>query len=800
MKSTKPLYFFLTIGCLTLPGRTEGRDCNTNGVDDTVDISNGVSRDCDSNGVPDECDIAGGGRSFAPGVFHAPGGIIGASGRKSVATGDFDGDNDLDIATEGWDSVGLYENDGTGTMRQDARVVLPAGLGSGFVAAADLDGDHHPDIARANGLDGSISVMLNLGDWKFTSQIKYSVGTEPVGIGCADLDGDGDLDLAVANNKSNSVTLLENQGGGSFATRTTLNTPAADSGPVSLVMLDLDGHSEIDVAVANYGAKNVSIFKNQGGWSFSAPDNYPVGIGSDPRGEPNLLTYGDFDGDGDPDLATANWTSSTMSVLTNNGDGTLAERVNYPADAKTASVAAADFDGDGDLDLAVGSEFQPPYLHTFRNDGTGVFLRDDECVGGRTDGCYFFVAADLDRDGFPDLASASRSSSGVSLYFTRFAKDRDSDGLLDACGAPRRGDANEDGVFDLSDLMMILEWGCCGTRPPPCNQIFDLDGLEGFSISDSVFAVRFLFLGAVPPPAMTCQEALRCEDYRVQDPPSLAAIGYGFEGVPLELTGLPGQIKTFEFFSTLRTDQNSTSRGAQGWSLGIAVNGGRITEASLEGIELSIQGDSLASSDVPLDTQQPFFKDASLSTDGGATTVICLELNNHRIVTLSPSGTQRVCRFIVEAKIPEDGSTANLTLEYKDGLRGKGQPVRNVVSFQGVPQIPTLGQATVALRVQTGGSQLPADCNQDGTLDISDAICLLGHLFLGTPARVPCDGGTIQDAGNISLLDSNGGGAVDLSDAVYLLGYLFGGSSPPVLGADCVSIAGCPDNSEKCSQ
>jgi hypothetical protein len=104
-----------------------------------------------------------------------------------------------------------------------------------------------------------------------------------------------------------------------------------------------------------------------------------------------------------------------------------------------------------------------------------------------------------------------------------------------------------------------------------------------------------------------------------------------------------------------------------------------------------------------------------------------------------------------------------------------------------------------ACSVTGQGTQRPGDCNQDGRLDISDAVCLLGHLFLGSPARVPCDGGTIRDPGNVSLLDANGDGRVDLSDPVRMLGFLFTGAAPPVLGTGCVSIAGCGDNSARCS-
>jgi hypothetical protein len=87
---------------------------------------------------------------------------------------------------------------------------------------------------------------------------------------------------------------------------------------------------------------------------------------------------------------------------------------------------------------------------------------------------------------------------------------------------------------------------------------------------------------------------------------------------------------------------------------------------------------------------------------------------------------------------------------------------------------------------------IPGDCNLDGALDISDGICLLGHLFLGEPADLPCGEGTLGDPGNVTLLDSTGDGDVDISDAVRLFQFLFLGGPPPVLGTECRAIPGCP--------
>ena len=97
--------------------------------------------------------------------------------------------------------------------------------------------------------------------------------------------------------------------------------------------------------------------------------------------------------------------------------------------------------------------------------------------------------------------------------------------------------------------------------------------------------------------------------------------------------------------------------------------------------------------------------------------------------------------------------------------------------------------------IPKGGIQAPGDTNQDGLTDISDIIGLLGHLFLGE-GELPCDGGTVTDAGNIALLDWNNDGAgVDISDAIFGLGRLFtADGADHFQGNACLLIQGCPNN------
>ena len=170
-----------------------------------------------------------------------------------------------------------------------------------------------------------------------------------------DIDRDGDLDVLVAslgvlfpnNAKIGSVVVLENQGKGRFVNRVLVDQIARVS---DVRAGDLDGDGDLDLAVAEFGYNEGETrwMKNDGGWRFVS---------------------------------------------------TVLQRLSGPI-----NVEIVDLDRDGDLDIAslVSQEWEEVYAYI--NDGKGRFT--SKLIWGSTNddfGSSWLTATDLDRDGDVDF-------------------------------------------------------------------------------------------------------------------------------------------------------------------------------------------------------------------------------------------------------------------------------------------------------------------------------------------------------------------------------------------------------------
>ena len=255
---------------------------------------------------------------------------------------------------------------------------------------------------NANG-DMPFFIGLRPDSIPFAPAVNYPTGTQPYSVFCADLDGDGDLDLAVTNEGADNVSVFKNYGDGTFQPKLDYS---AGGVPASVFSADLDGDGDLDLAVARPSSNRVSILTNNGNGVFDSLVTYGIG------NAPYSVFCADLDGDGDLDLAVANAYTNNVSILKNNGDGTFQDTVNYGVGDTPYSVFCADLDGDGDLDLATANEWGDS-VSILKNRGDGTFQpKVDYPAGNRP---LYVFCEDLDGDSDLDLAVANANSDNISI-------------------------------------------------------------------------------------------------------------------------------------------------------------------------------------------------------------------------------------------------------------------------------------------------------------------------------------------------------------------------------------------------
>jgi hypothetical protein len=176
--------------------------------------------------------------------------------------------------------------------------------------------------------------------------------------------------------------------------------------PASVIAADFNGDGKLDLAAANISSNTVSILLGRGDGSFGPKTDFATSAG------PSAVTAGDFDGDGRLDLAVASKSASRVSILLGKGDGTFSTPTNFAVGTGPVSVATADFSGDGKLDLAVANH-DSGTASVLLGKGDGTFGPKTDFVTGALP--VFVVAGDFNADGKLDLAVAHNSPGTVSV-------------------------------------------------------------------------------------------------------------------------------------------------------------------------------------------------------------------------------------------------------------------------------------------------------------------------------------------------------------------------------------------------
>jgi FG-GAP-like repeat len=169
---------------------------------------------------------------------------------------------------------------------------------------------------------------------------------------------------------------------------------------------DLNGDGIPDLVSANRDSNTVSVLLGNGDGTFRPPTNFTTG------GSPQSVALGDVNGDGRPDLVTANNYSGDVSVLLGNGDGTFRPQARFAAGPDPQSVALVDVNGDGRLDLVTANGgFED--VSVLLGNGDGTFRPQARFAAGPDP--QSVAVGDVNGDGRPDLVTANYLPNDVSV-------------------------------------------------------------------------------------------------------------------------------------------------------------------------------------------------------------------------------------------------------------------------------------------------------------------------------------------------------------------------------------------------
>ncbi|MCC6675674.1 MAG: CRTAC1 family protein [Phycisphaerales bacterium] len=283
------------------------------------------------------------------------------------------------------------------------------------------------DVTVAAGLNRSHS---------FPADVPVSV--MHAGLAVGDFNRDGRQDIFYLSGGATADCLFINSGGGTFTDQAGPYNVAASHVGGGAAVGDYNKDGWPDIYVTSYGPRGAGpqmlqnkLYRNNGDGTFT-----DVAAAAGVRGSPNGpdawgATFGDYDLDGDLDIATGSWSDPLAGprLFRNNGNGTFTDVTGAPVLAKAAaqifgfSPRFLDMDGDTYPELIVASDFYTSVY--FRNNGNGTFTDITTSTGtGLENNGMGETAADFNNDGRFDwyvtsIYNPALSRTGNMLYLNQ---------------------------------------------------------------------------------------------------------------------------------------------------------------------------------------------------------------------------------------------------------------------------------------------------------------------------------------------------------------------------------------------
>lgn len=411
----------------------------------------------------------------------------------SLAWGDYDNDNDLDLVISGFNIVSgnnaattqiitkLYRNDNGSFV--DSGIEF-TGVQKGDLAWGDYDNDGDLDLA-ITGEDANRAtfarIYRNDGGSFVDSGIPIK-GVSSSAIAWVDYNNDGFLDLAVTGTTDGlpagaSTIIYRNNGQGILEDSGIRNIPGFYNGAIDFGDFDNDGDSDLAfIGTTNGFSTGVTtqVYRNKGNGAFENSNIATfkaVAWGS--------VNWGDFDNDSDLDLLITGW-DSTQAVTKIYRNDLVADSIIFVdinsniAQSNEGEALWGDYDGDGNLDILLtgrNDSLKKVYSFVYQGDGAGGFtiLAADTSAKSIIEAQVSSTAwADFDNDGDLDMVIAGLDSTNFDGKTILYRNNTSTFATNDPPSAPTGLTAN---ITPTQTNTVVLNWAAATDNNTPADAL-----------------------------------------------------------------------------------------------------------------------------------------------------------------------------------------------------------------------------------------------------------------------------------------------------------------------------------------
>jgi hypothetical protein len=346
-------------------------------------------------------------------------------GSMVIADVNHDGKPDIVIVNIESETLSVLLGDGHGHFHPAAAAPCPTGKSPNDIATGDFNGDGNLDVVIANTETPNITILLGdgKGGFKPSPHSPFATDSHPHvhGVAVGDFNGDGRLDVVTESWGRNQVLLLPGDGAGNLILPgKSFNTGKRPYQRLRSADFNRDGKPDILTTDMNENAVSILLGDGKGGFQNAPGSPFPAGA------VPWSAAIDDIDKDGNLDVAVVPYDRDVkdpqllgITVLLGDGKGGLRRMPGSPFSlagcAGPDRVATGDLDGNGFRDIVVSCA-QNDKVMIYLGAAGGTFRVTSRDVPTGWSG---LAIADLNGDGKSDIVASNKAGNAITILMSR---------------------------------------------------------------------------------------------------------------------------------------------------------------------------------------------------------------------------------------------------------------------------------------------------------------------------------------------------------------------------------------------